>query len=64
MNIRQEDYKDHEAVFKLVENAFRDEPYTDHQEQFLVERLRKAESFVPELSLVAEIDHQIVGIFY
>lgn len=61
MNIRQEDCKDYEAVFKLVEDAFRDEPYTDHQEQFLVERLRKAESFVPELSLVAEIDHQIVG---
>lgn len=61
MNIRQEDCKDYEAVFKLVEDAFRDEPYTDHQEQFLVERLRKAESFVPESSLVAEIDHQIVG---
>ncbi len=61
MNIRKEEIKDYNEVFKLIENAFKDEQYTDHKEQFLVERLRKSESFVPELSLVAEIDNQIVG---
>lgn len=61
MNIRKEDNKDHKEVFKLIENAFQDEQYTDHKEQFLVERLRNSEAFVPELSLVAEIDDQIVG---
>jgi len=61
MNIRKEEVKDYKEVFQVIENAFKDEQYTDHQEQFLVERLRKSESFVPELSLVAEIDDQIVG---
>lgn len=61
MNIRKEEIKDYNEVFKLIENAFKDEQYTDHKEQFLVERLRKSESFVPELSLVAEIDNQIIG---
>ncbi len=61
MIIRKEEIKDHDEVFKVVENAFKDEQYTDHKEQFLVERLRKYESFIPELSLVAEVDDQIVG---
>ncbi len=61
MNIRQEEKKDYKEVFKLIENAFKGEKFTDHKEQFLVERLRKSESFIPELSLVAEIDEQIVG---
>lgn len=61
MNIRKEEIKDYDDVFKLIENAFKDEEFSDHQEQFLVERLRKSESFIPELSLVAEIDNQIVG---
>ncbi|EHQ43750.1 GNAT family N-acetyltransferase [Myroides odoratus] len=61
MNIRKEEIKDYDDVFKLIENAFKDEELSDHQEQFLVERLRKSESFIPELSLVAEMDNQIVG---
>ncbi|MGX1752515.1 GNAT family N-acetyltransferase [Sphingobacterium sp. NPDC055346] len=61
MNIRQEEKKDYKEVFKLIENAFKGEKFTDHKEQFLDERLRKSESFIPELSLVAEIDEQIVG---
>lgn len=61
MNIRKEEIKDYDDVFKLIEKAFKDEEFSDHQEQFLVERLRKSESFIPELSLVAEMDNQIVG---
>jgi len=61
MNIRQEEIQDYKEVFNLIENAFKDEKFTDHKEQFLVERLRKSKSFVPKLSLVAEIDDQIVG---
>lgn len=61
MNIRKEESKDYKEVFNLIENAFKNEEYTDHKEQFLVERLRNSELFVPELSLVAEIDGQIVG---
>src|SRR3546814_5422416 len=61
MNIRKEESKDYKEVFNLIENAIKNEEYTDHKEHFLVERLRNSESFVPELSLVAEIDGQIVG---
>lgn len=61
MNIRKEENKDYKEVFKLIESAFENEEYSDHREQFLVERLRNSESFIPELSLVAEIDGHIVG---
>ena len=61
MNIRREERKDHEKVFQLIENAFEHEEHSDHREQFLVERLRNSESFVPQLSLVAELDGRIVG---
>lgn len=61
MKIRKEESKDYKKVFDLIKNAFENEEYTDQKEQFLVERLRNSESFVPELSLVAEIDGDIVG---
>ena len=61
INIRQETSADYPIVFDLIEQAFRDEILSDKKEQFLVERLRKSDGFVPELSLVADINLQIVG---
>lgn len=61
INIRKEEEKDFKIVFDLIQRAFEKEQFTDHQEQFLVERLRSSEAFVPELSLVAEIDGEIAG---
>lgn len=61
INIRQETVADYPIVFDLIEKAFRNEMMSDKKEQFLVERLRKSNSFIPELSLVAETKHQIVG---
>ncbi|AZA80205.1 N-acetyltransferase [Chryseobacterium sp. G0186] len=54
MKIRQEEEKDYEKVFQLIEEAFKDMEQSDHQEHFLVEKLRKSDAFIPELSLVAE----------
>ena len=59
--IRQENPADYPIVFDLIKESFKNEEHTDHQEQFLVERLRSSDDFVPELSLVAEIDGKVVG---
>ncbi|WP_312207934.1 N-acetyltransferase [Empedobacter sp.] len=61
MNIRKEEEKDYNQVFELIEKAFENEEYSDHREQFLVERLRNSDSFVPDLSLVCEMNEMIVG---
>ncbi|ADY50975.1 GCN5-related N-acetyltransferase [Pseudopedobacter saltans DSM 12145] len=61
LKIRKEKKGDFRVVFKLVQNAFRNEELSDHKEQYLVERLRSSDAFIPELSLVAEEDSQIVG---
>lgn len=61
MILRQENPADQKTVFQLIENAFADVQKSDHQEQFLVERLRESKDFIPELSIVAELDNKIVG---
>jgi predicted N-acetyltransferase YhbS len=59
--VRQEQEKDHEAVYQVVKTAFETMELADGDEQDLVNRLRKGEAFIPELSLVAECDGKIIG---
>lgn len=61
MRIRKEEYKDYESVYTLVKAAFDSAKHADGNEQDLVNALRKGEAFIPELSLVAEMDGKIVG---
>lgn len=61
LTIRTEDQEDYQAVFEVIEAAFRSMEMSDHKEQFLVERLRKSDAFVPELSIVAAWNKKIVG---
>lgn len=61
MIIRREEEKDYEIVYSLIKNAFDSAQHADGNEQDLVKALRKGEAFIPELSLVAEIDKKIVG---
>ncbi|MEO0875094.1 MAG: N-acetyltransferase [Bacteroidota bacterium] len=61
IHIRQETTADHQQVFQLVEAAFAGVEYSDQSEHHLVERLRKSDAFIPELSLVAEQGQEIVG---
>lgn len=61
IKLRKESKNDFESVFKLIEKAFEKEEHSDHKEQFLVERLRKSQAFIPELAIVAEVDNKIVG---
>ena len=61
IKIRKEEKEDFKKVFELIRLAFENEELSDHKEQFLVERLRNSDAFVPELSLIAEVDNQIAG---
>lgn len=61
LKIRQEEEKDYKKVAEIIENAFKTEHFSDHQEQFLVQRLRNSKDFVPELSMVAELNGEVVG---
>ncbi len=61
ISMRQERKEDHQKVLIIVEDAFRNEEYSEPTEQILVDRLRKSRAFIPELSLVAEVDHKLVG---
>ncbi|MBS7255950.1 GNAT family N-acetyltransferase [Flavobacterium branchiicola] len=61
IKLRQENKEDYKSVFQLIEKAFEKEEYSDHREQFLVERLRDSNAFIPELSIIAEVEGKIVG---
>ena len=61
MLLRQETAADYEAVYKLITEAFATAEHTDGNEQDLVVALRKSDAFVPELSIVAEIDGELAG---
>lgn len=61
IEIQIEQAKDYSAVESLVQNAFVDVEFSDHQEHLLVKRLRKSAAFIPELALVAKIEDEIVG---
>ena len=61
MLIRKEEPKDYEIIYSVVKAAFDRAEHSDGNEHELVNALRKGEAFVPDLSLVAEIDGKIVG---
>lgn len=56
VKIRQEDTTDYQAVFEVNKFAFGQD-----NEATLVDSLRNSMAFVPELSLVATFDNEIVG---
>lgn len=59
--IRKEIPADYDTVFKVIKEAFKNEEFSDQREQFLVRKLRNSSAFIPELSLVAVLDDEIVG---
>lgn len=59
--IRKETPEDYTRVVEMTEKAFDTMPFSDGTEGKLVEKLRKAETFISELSLVAELNNQVVG---
>ena len=61
MNIRKEKMEDYNSIYAVVKAAFDSAEHADGNEQDLVEDLRKGESYIPALSLVAEEKGKIVG---
>lgn len=60
IKIRQEMEKDYSKVEEVVQQAFLHEEFSDQKEHELVNRIRKCDAFIPELSLVA-VDKEIIG---
>ena len=61
MRIRQELPADYAEVYSLIREAFATAEHADGNEQDLVAALRQSDAFLPELSLVAEIDGVLAG---
>jgi len=61
VTIRKETSFDYNWVIELTEKAFETVEISDHNEGKLVDKLRKAPTFIEELSLVAELNNQVVG---
>lgn len=61
MIIREEKATDYEIIYSVVKKAFDSAEHADGNEPELVNELRNGLAYIPELSLVAEIDGKIVG---
>ncbi|WP_092687145.1 GNAT family N-acetyltransferase [Acinetobacter kyonggiensis] len=57
--IRNESLADHAAISHVIEQAFNDQQYSSHTEQFIVHALRDAQQLT--IVLVAVLNQEIVG---
>ena len=58
---RQEEPHDIPKIADVIRKAFKGVGHSDHREHLMVDRLRNSAAFVPELSILAESSHGIVG---
>ena len=61
MKIRQELPADYDEVYQLVKISFDSNPETDGTVPDYLNDLRSKDEFIPELSLVTEMDDRLVG---
>lgn len=61
LEIREENINDYEQVYNVIKTAFEKAEHNDGNEQDLVIALRKSNSFIPELALVAVYENKIIG---
>ena len=59
LQIRSEQEKDIDAIESVIQSAFKDHPFSDQSEYLIVSELRNKNDL--SISLVAEIDSEIVG---
>lgn len=61
ITIRTEEPRDHTTVESLITQAFAETAHSNGNEATLVKNLRKSHAFIPELSLVAEVNGIVAG---
>lgn len=61
MKIRKQLDSDKDIIYRIVKEAFKDAEHSDGKEHELVNKLRKSESYINELELVAVEEEKIVG---
>ena len=61
MIIQQETPNDYEEVYEMVKKSFATIDHGDGTKQDYLTAIRKKDTFIPELSLVALVDSRIVG---
>jgi len=62
ITLRQETTDDYSKISSAIVAAYENVEYSNHREQIMVERLRKSQAFIPELSIVAtDKDNLIMG---
>jgi predicted N-acetyltransferase YhbS len=61
LTIRQEKSSDYDKVYELVKVSFATNPNDDGATPDYLNQIRTKDTFIPELSLVAEIDGKIIG---
>ncbi len=59
--IRSEKVSDNDEIRKVIIEAFKGEEISDNTEHLIVERTRKTENYLPELTLVAVFKSKIIG---
>ena len=59
--IRPEQECNFDEIREVVKTAFAGAEHTDGDEHNLIDRLRLTEEYIPDLSLIAEVDGRIVG---
>lgn len=59
--IRPEQESDYHAIKNVIKSAFENMHYSDQKEHLLVEKLRHSDSYIPELSLVAIYEDELIG---
>ncbi|HBH17893.1 MAG TPA: N-acetyltransferase [Cyanobacteria bacterium UBA9579] len=59
--IRQEKQSDFKEIYDLVKVAFQTAKVSNGKEQDFVNQLRNSGNYIPELALVAEDNHKLIG---
>lgn len=61
VSIRGERLHDSAKIRDVVLRAFADVAYSDHREHLMIDRLRETSAYIPELSIIAEMDGELIG---